>query len=153
MSLAKSPLSAALMAAVTVLSAFLGQFLLGYLRTIAPGFGAEGNLAGPSLAGVPWGALLGGLGVVLFFPFLVIWFVINRLSSAHYGRGGLIRWALVGFTWALLLNIVIQLTEPLAGSEGVGGIFVWVSQLAMIPLAYYLVFRVFSTWRGRHGKM
>ena len=153
MSLEKSPQSAAVMAAVTVLSAFLGQFLLGYLRTIAPGFGAEGNLAGPSLAGVPWGTLLFGLGIVLFFPFVVLWYVIGRLSSAHYGRGGLVRWGLVGFTWALLLNIVIQLTEPLAGSTSIGSVFTTVMELAMIPLSYYLVFRVFSTWRGRHGKM
>ena len=153
MSLKKSPVSAAIMAIVAVMSAFLGLVLLGYLRTIAPGLGAAGSLAGPNLAGVPWGKLLTGVLVLLFFPFVVVWFVIGRLNSAHYGWGGLVRWALVGLTWALLLNIVLQLTEPLASSEGVGAVFVWVAQLAMIPLAYYLVFRVFSTWRGRHVKM
>ena len=103
-----------------------------------------------------WGTLLAGLAALLTFPFLVTWFVINRLSSAHYGRRGLVRWLLVGLVWALLLNIVIQVTVPLKSDGGATSPFAevlsWVLQLAMLPLAYYLVFRVFSTWRGRHGQ-
>ena len=156
MSLEKSPFSAGIMAAVAVFSAAVAMIVLGYLRTIALGIGTSETVAGPSLAGFDWGVLLIGLLISLTFPFLVVWFVINRLNSAHFGKQGLGRWALVGIVWALLLNVVIQVTAPLAPTEGDGGglagVFVWVTQIAMIPLSYYLVFRVFSTWKGRHGQ-
>ena len=157
MSLEKSPFSAAIMAAAAVSSAAFMMILLGYLRTVTFGVGSAGTGAGPSLAGFAWGPVLAGLLITLTFPFLVVWYVINRLNKAHYGRQGLVRWVLVGMVWALLLNIVIQVTTPLLPAEGEGssgfvGVLIWGTQIAMIPLSYYLVFRVFSTWQGRHGR-
>ena len=86
--------------------------------------------------------------VILLLSLVIASVVIYRLNESHYGRQGMIRWALMGIIYGLLQQVVLT---PIpsnfdfqAGSilKQIGGDLLW--KVSMLALSYFLTFPLFT---------
>ncbi len=88
---------------------------------------------------------------ILLLSLVIASVVIYRLNESHYGRQGIIRWAIMGIIYGLLQQVVLT---PIpsdfdfqAGSilKQIGGDLLW--KVSTLALSYFLTFPLFSLVR------
>ncbi len=91
--------------------------------------------------------------VILILSLLIASVVIYRLNESHYGRQGMIRWAIMGIIYGLLQQVVLT---PIPSNfdfqvelilKQIGGDLLW--KVSTLALSYFLAFLLFSLVRNR----
>lgn len=153
----KSRKSAILMACAFVIPAVAIAFLVGEIRyyLLAPA-GQNPNVVNGFAGVMP--ALIAA--AILLLSLGILSLIIYRLDESHFGRQGLVRWAVGGAIYGVLQQVVLTPIPSdfdfgaLSILKQIGGDLLW--KAICLVFTYFLVFPLFSLarkWRAKSRKI